>query len=99
MTRVQVEGADTDERIDNVYEITGTKWGTDRQGNAFSFTILEPLVKRADCPWITEGVAEITRNGNTVTIDYGDGDCDRLATITLSDGSTQVIKLKKRRFN
>lgn len=92
-SRTLIEGALTPTHLDNVWSITGNYSGVDRKGNAYSGTITSPLIKRILCPWVVQGTIEFTRNGNTRTLDFGDGTCDRDATLTLNDGTVKSIKI------
>jgi len=94
-TATLVQGALTPTHRDNVWNITGSTLGTNRNGKAFSATIIEPLVKRGNCRWITQGTIQITRDGKTSTLDFGNGACDRLARLTLSNGEEVVIRLRR----
>lgn len=54
----------------------------------------EPLVFKVSCHRLVSGVVTVTTSDNrTWTIDYGDGECDNLATITSGD-KTRVIRLR-----
>ena len=102
---VQVEGADTPERWDDVFETTGSTSGVSRNSVAFTSTITEPLIRKNTCRWTVDGVIEIESTvENEVrvrTIDYGhpnDGECDRLALVTLADGTEKEIIIHRRRW-
>ena len=43
-------------------------------------------------PLIVSGVISIVRNGNTGTLDYGDGTCDNTALFTFN-GNTYTIAI------
>ena len=76
---------------DNVFSITGS-WTTSRpNGMTHTATIIEPL-SRINCPRIVSGTIEIVGNNNTAILDYGDGACDNLATVTIN-GQTTTITL------
>ncbi len=93
-TRTWIEGYDTDLWLDDVFAITGSASGVNRQGVAFSSEIIEPLIKKRICPWIVAGVKQVTKGDQTFSIDYGDGACNRWATLTLPNGETKEIKLR-----
>ncbi len=101
-TKTQVAGADTPLFIwDNIFEITGQSNGVNRKGDQFSSEILEghPLVRRLNCRWLVSGIQETTTTptdgeARTRSIDYGDGTCDRIATVTFADGETKEIKIR-----
>jgi hypothetical protein len=84
---------DTNEQND-VFEISGSANGVNREGKAFQVTITSPLVKMADCKWISKGVIEITPDGlKTRVVDYGDGTCNAAATFTVN-GNTYTFNMQ-----
>jgi hypothetical protein len=95
-TMVLVEGGDTPERLDDVFEVTGSKSGINRQGIAFNSEIVSPLIKPRNCKWTVSGLIEITVGDKVRTIDFGNGECDRLAEVTFPNGMTKVIKIHRR---
>ena len=94
-TSTLIEGADTAVHNDDVWSSTGTATGVNRNGKNFSATITEPLIKRASCRWISAGVIEFTVGARTRKLDYGNGDCDRLGELTLANGDTYTIHLRR----
>lgn len=87
------EGQFTADINDDVFVITGTVNGTNRNGLPVSGTITTPIVKNS-CDWYVSGVMEITRgNFPQITLDYGNGTCDDQATVTVN-GNTKTITLK-----
>jgi len=42
-------------------------------------------------PIIVLGVITIVRNGNTATLDYGDGACDNLAVLTVNGNTFNIV--------
>lgn len=93
-TLSQIEGADTEAWMDNVYQITGGSSGINRNGVAFSATITEPLTKNKFCRWIQSGVKEYTFGEYARTLDYGDGTCDNKAEVTFANGQTRIIRIR-----
>ena len=77
--------------LDNIFSVTGN-WTTTFPNGMQTATITTPLIIKMSCPHIVSGVMTIVRNNNTGTIDYGDGTCDNLATLTI-DGVATVITL------
>ncbi|MEZ5000555.1 MAG: hypothetical protein R2744_05595 [Bacteroidales bacterium] len=63
----------------------------------FTRTITVPLYIDKSCRFILSGVIEITRGEETMTIDYGDGECDNIAVVT-KDGESEEIELNSCRF-
>ncbi len=81
---------------DNVFVVTGSGSTTFPNGDTFSAEITTPLEFKASCKTsiAVKGVLSITKNGATAVIDYGNGDCNTLVTVT-KDGVTEEIDLKK----
>ena len=82
--------------------VEGSRSGTNRAGNSFSMTITEALVFKHSCRQVgvrvaIQGIRELVRNGETTQIDYGDGTCDNLVTVTRPDGTTETIEVTNRR--
>jgi hypothetical protein len=96
-TVTKVQGMATASLLDDVWEVTGNASGVNRAGKAFSSVINSPITHKTLCPWITKGVRTIAIDGKTRSLDYGygGGDCDRDALLTLSNGETKVIKIRK----
>jgi hypothetical protein len=59
--------------------------------------IVKPLVKTNDCNYIVEGTIKYFKGKEWVaTIDFGNGNCDDLATKTWKDGSKEFSLSKKK---
>jgi hypothetical protein len=74
---------------DNVFVISGS-WTTTFPAGTRSSTISTPLRAEAGCPHIVSGVITTEGNNNTATLDYGNGDCDNQATLTVNGNSTTI---------
>lgn len=74
---------------DNVFSITGN-WTTTFPAGTRTSTITTPLRAEAGCPHIVSGVITTVRNNNTITLDYGNGDCDNQATLTVNGNSANI---------
>ena len=92
-TITYLAGFGTKQNSDDIIEITGSGTGINKKGNVFSYNILEPLLKDKSCKWIEKGKAQITRNADSITIDFGNGDCDGNAQLTLPNGKVKDILL------
>ncbi|WP_338841267.1 hypothetical protein [Flavobacterium ginsenosidimutans] len=81
---------------DNVFVVTGSGSTTFPNGDTFSAEITTPLEFNAECRkcFAVKGIVSITKNGAAATIDYGNGECDTIATVT-KDGVTEEVDLKK----
>lgn len=95
-TREWIQGANTATVADDIYNITGSASGTDGNGNAFSVNITKALTIDFSCIYhLTSGTIEITPAGKpTRTIDYGNGNCDDDATLTVGS-KTIAFKIKR----
>ena len=86
-----VEGVGSGTWTDNVYNITGN-WNTTFT-NGFSRTgeVTQTLVRKLSCFYLVEGVLEVTQDGLTGTLDFGDGTCDNDAVFTFNGVEYPVI--------
>jgi len=95
-TRTWVSGENTRIWLDDKYSISGEANGINRNGFTFTTKITSPLSIDLSCQWrIVAGAIELTpENKPTRTIDYGNGTCDRIATVSVR-GRTYTIQLRK----
>lgn len=91
--REWVAGSNTPRiRIDDEYMITGSAMGIDRKERAYSRTITAPLHIKLTCRWIVSGTILFQTEGMPDAIlDYGDGECDRKATVTVNEVTKDII--------
>jgi archaellum component FlaF (FlaF/FlaG flagellin family) len=75
---------------DDVYLVTGTANGTNIAGEAYNWTIVSPLRVEIGCKWVTKGVLMLESGNNQLLIDYGDGNCDGLVTVTYEGTDYQI---------
>jgi hypothetical protein len=74
-----VEGVGSGTWLDNVYHVTGN-WQTEfTNGFERSGEVTETLVYKTACPYVVDGRLEVTQDGLTAAIDFGDGECDNMA--------------------
>ena len=95
--RTLLEGMETEGIEDDVYEITGTANGTNRNGKTWEASITVPLLKPMSCRWIVSGTVETAvqgRNG-VHTLDFGNGDCDDKGIVTGPNGFQREITLRR----
>ncbi|MES2811895.1 MAG: hypothetical protein V4670_05425 [Bacteroidota bacterium] len=86
-----IEGYGTVSWTDNVYQITGSWVTTSPTNISQTATITTPLIIKMSCvavnkPLIVSGIITFERNGNTATLDFGDGTCDNTAVFTNAYG-------------
>ncbi len=87
--------------INDEVSVTGTAGGSRRDGATYSVEILEPIVYKRDCRRArvfipVSGIKQITSGENVMIVDYGDGECDNVATITINGGEPQDRDLRLR---
>lgn len=82
---------------DDIFKVTGNAHGKVKHGDliyAWKSEITEPLIKKFTCRWISKGIVKVKReNANTqweATLNYGQGDCDFLAILTINGSSRQI---------
>lgn len=77
--------------MDDQFFITGTTSGVNQYGQAFNISAITPLLIKLDCPYITAGSLHLQLEGfSDALIDYGQGVCDRIATITFKGNSRMI---------
>ena len=81
---------------DNVFLVTGNSATSLANGDTVTTVITTPLRYITSCklPFPVSGIVSITKNTSVGTLDFGDGKCDNLATLTI-DGVTKDIILEK----
>ena len=97
-TRTQIAGEDTEDRSDDVFEVTGTVIGETTGGLSYQKEIIEPLIISRECFWIKQGVVETTIGDLVYTVNFGDGTCDDIATKTengVEEEFTMEMKIRK----
>lgn len=92
--REWIEGEETFRIWDDVYLITGYVNGTTAAGYSYNMTITEALRREIGCRYFVSGIFDFTpQDRPTRTVDYGDGACDNIATVTIN-GRTWTIYLR-----
>lgn len=95
--REMVEGFDTlGNWEDNVFLVWGYNVTTFPNGEKYTFTITTPLRIAMSCkmPFPVKGIITIVKNDAEASLDYGNGDCDKMATFTVN-GVSKEIMLRK----
>jgi len=95
-TREWIEGFNNDLWGDNVFLVTGTWTITHKDGTIRTATVIKPLKRVMACRFLVSGEVEIQKNDNSLTLNYGNGECDDLAQVTIGD-VVHEIHLRKRR--
>jgi hypothetical protein len=86
-----VEGGDTWLFRDDIYMVTGGGSGVNQEGLAFTVEITVPLEYVFGCRFPVSGELSIMIDGSEpVIINYGDGECDNLATQTIGEETSEL---------
>ena len=93
-----MQGFDTPEVADDIFLLSGSGSITVNEVLKFQKTITEPLLIDRSCRFPLSGIIEIVRGDETMTIDFGTGECDNIAQVT-KDGVTEEIELDLGRFH
>ncbi|MEA3460925.1 MAG: hypothetical protein U9R49_03530 [Bacteroidota bacterium] len=96
-SREWMEGFDTPEVTDDIFLLTRNGSITVNDELKFEKITIEPLLIDRSCRYPLSGIVEITRAGETMTIDYGTGECDNIAHVT-KDDVTEEIELNSGKF-
>jgi hypothetical protein len=77
--------------------VWGTASGENRRGVAYEMEIDEnhPIRHNRFCPLPVSGIKTFVTETHTIVIDFGDGECDRLITITVDGVSREVESRRK----
>ena len=88
-TRIWIEGQNTPTIWDDVYSITGTTSGINRNDVYYDANITVPLRAEVGCRWIVSGAIMIQPEGMAVRlIDFGNGECNNGITVTVNGHTT-----------
>ena len=87
-----IEGLDTPlEHDDDVIETTGKTEASTSTGNVWVREIIEPLVRMGDCRHHVSGIVQFSQNDSILaTLNYGDGECDDLAVLTVNGEDIEI---------
>ncbi|NNK69401.1 MAG: hypothetical protein HKO96_02910, partial [Flavobacteriaceae bacterium] len=78
---------------DNVFEITGNWSTTFINGNTHNYEVILPLRREVICFYFVSGSIDVERTNFSGVFDYGEGDCDNMATFTFANGEEVDIVL------
>ena len=92
---VQTAGSSTPfNLLDDVHSITGSHTVTNAAGQSRTSEITEALEKKVICENIDMGKIKIEGPNHYAVLDYGDGTCDRVATISIDGGNPITFLLR-----
>jgi len=85
-TRVRewIEGVGSGTWMDNVFLVTGN-WSYEfSSGFSRSAIVTEALRREATCPFFVSGIVDVTRNEHEGELNFGEGNCDNIAVLTVN---------------
>jgi hypothetical protein len=92
---VQINGANTPNTLlDDIYLITGNQTITNAAGKTRECFITEALQKKTSCDNIGSGKLKVQGTNHNAIINFGEGDCDKLATISIDGQVPRTIILR-----
>jgi hypothetical protein len=95
----RTDGSTTNTPLDDVMQIEGTASGKVKKNDlvvAWKAEITDPFIKRFTCRWISQGMIKVNRESLSANsqwvgvLDYGNGNCDNRATLTLNGVTYQI---------
>ncbi|HVX50351.1 MAG TPA: hypothetical protein VHB48_09335 [Chitinophagaceae bacterium] len=93
-TWAQTSGMDTPHTpADDIFSITGNSSGTAQVAGVTAqwiTNITQPVVRKLLCRWRVAGVVTVTHNDKSAVLDYGNGDCDNTATVTIGSKTYNI---------
>ena len=91
----QTAGANTPNNLtDDVFSIAGSRTVTNPAGKSRTSTTLTNLQKKNACSNIDKGTLQVQGPNHVAVIDFGDGTCDNLATISIDGRTPRTILLR-----
>lgn len=96
-TNTWMAGFGDEDRFNDVFSVEGTAT-MERENDIMTRIIKSPLIIDRSCDFIKEGIIVLEKNNTISTIDFGDGTCDAIATVT-KDGDTYEIDLEEERVD
>jgi hypothetical protein len=79
---------------DDIYNLTGTRTTTNATGKSRTSTTQTPLQKKTNCANIDQGILKVQGPNHFALIDFGNGNCDNQATISIDGRTPRVITLR-----
>jgi transglutaminase-like putative cysteine protease len=91
----QTAGVGTPTPIDDIFLVTsGTHTVTNASNISRTCTILESLQRKVACSNIDKGKIKVQGPNHYATIDFGDGTCDNLASLSIDGRTPRTIVLR-----
>lgn len=95
ITITQTAGASTPNNLtDDIFSIAGTRTVTNAAGKTRTSTTQTPLQKKTICANVDQGVVKVQGPNHYAIIDFGNGTCDKEATISIDGRTPRTIILR-----
>lgn len=92
---LQTEGAGTLRNLaDDIYSVTGQHTITNANGISAASAIIQPLELKFSCENIDKGTVQTQGANHIAVIDFGDGTCDNLASISIDGNAPHTVLLR-----
>lgn len=94
----EINRGESNSRWDDEIFVTGFVKGENSSDYRYSRVISDenPVHRKRVCRFPVAGTVTISKGDKSFTLDYGDGECDALATITDAEGNVKEITLGKK---
>jgi len=79
--------------FENQYVTLDGEWTVTSDGNTYTAMVENQLKKIVPCEFTGEGLLFLSKNGLSVSVDFGDGSCDDIASVIYPDGTTEEITI------
>ncbi len=93
-TLTQVAGITTQNNSDDAYSISGSGSVTNEEGKTRTAEIITALHKQVSCSNIDEGSIKFQGPNHYALIDFGNGYCDNIATVSIDGYTPRTITLR-----
>lgn len=91
---IWLEGSETKSSDDDVFSVNGNANGKSSGGTAFEVLMVESVMISNSCEYISKGVVQIEADLDAIVkkaiIDYGDGECDNKAIVTMNNEDEEI---------
>ena len=88
----EVEFRFGDSLSNSYFTITGD-WTIQAGDDTYAVFVESPLMGNLSCAYLLSGVMDVSKNGLTMSVDFGDGTCDSEIAVIYPDGYTEQINL------
>jgi hypothetical protein len=90
----RVFGFTVGENIEDIAITLSGNWNLNAGSDVYTINVINELQTNVGCAYVAKGLLGLDKNGLAVTIDFGDGTCDDMATITYPNGAKAEVSLR-----